>query len=244
MVMPPTLTHPGVLRISNYDVEPLAARSYTLAMDLATIASLATAFGTLVLAVATFASVRSSSRSAKVTERAFLVASRPLLVPSNIVDPPEKIRFQDGRWIKIAGGHAYAEAGDQAVIFAIALRNAGQGLALLDRWRADTATTPEDFSAIPPELGNYRRLSRDIYVTASLTGFWQGAIRDPLDPQFDDLVAAIREQHVIMIDIEYADQDGGQRTISRFALSHHGDDDQEWLASVARHWRLDGHNPR
>jgi hypothetical protein len=209
--------------------------------DWVTISSLATAGGTLVLAVATFASVRSADRSAKVSERAFLAANLPLLVPSQLSDPIEKVRFQDNHWVRLKGGHAFAEATDEAIYFAIALRNAGQGLALLDRWRVDTNTTPTDFSTPPPDPATFRRLTRDLYITPGFTGFWQGTMRDPTDPQFQEVRSAIKEQRLLMIDIEYADQEGGQRTTSRFAIAIFGD---EWLPSIARHWRLDGHNPR
>jgi len=50
--------------------------------DWATIASFATAVGTLVLAVATFSSVRSANRSARIAERSFLIGLRPSLAPS------------------------------------------------------------------------------------------------------------------------------------------------------------------
>jgi hypothetical protein len=206
-----------------------------------TISSLATAGGTLVLAVATFSSVRSASRSAKVSERAFLAANLPLIVPSQLTDPPEKVRFQDDRWVKLQGGHAYADVNDDVIYFAIALRNAGQGLALLDRWRVDTNTTQTDFSTPPPDPRTFRRLTRDLYITPGFTGFWQGAIRGSSDPQFEQVSTAISEHHLLMIDIEYADQEGGQRTTSRFALAFYND---HWLPSIARHWRLDTNNPR
>ena len=48
--------------------------------DWSTIASVGTAAGTLVLAIATYASVRSAKRSAKASERALLAAIRPVLV--------------------------------------------------------------------------------------------------------------------------------------------------------------------
>ena len=47
--------------------------------DTATIASLATAGGTLILAVATFASTRSANRAARVSEQALKVGLRPVL---------------------------------------------------------------------------------------------------------------------------------------------------------------------
>ncbi|HEY2004112.1 MAG TPA: hypothetical protein VGH44_03260 [Candidatus Saccharimonadia bacterium] len=210
--------------------------------DWATIASLATAAGTLVLALATFASVRSANRSAQVSERAFLSANRPLLVASQLSDPTEKVRFQDDHWVKLQGGHAYADSTDQAIYLAIALRNAGQGLALLDRWRVDTDPSTTDFNTPPPDPQTFRRLTRDLYITPGFTGFWQGAMRDPHDPQFGEVRAAIAERRLLLIDIEYADQEGGQRTTSRFAMTPFADN--EWIPSIARHWRLDGHDPR
>ena len=60
--------------------------------DWVTISSLATAGGTLVLAVATFSSVKSANRSARVAERSLLAGQRPLLIPSKEDDPTEHIR--------------------------------------------------------------------------------------------------------------------------------------------------------
>src|SRR6476620_2719411 len=103
-------------------------------MDWATIATLAPAVGTMVLAAATFASVRSANRAARTAERALLAQIRPVLVPSRFEDPTEKVGFMDDVWLKVAGGRAAAEATDQAVYLAIALRNVGNGIAVLDRW--------------------------------------------------------------------------------------------------------------
>jgi len=55
----------------------------------------------LVLAVATFASVRSANRAARATEEALQTRLRPLLVPSRIEDPPEKVGFQDQKWVRV-----------------------------------------------------------------------------------------------------------------------------------------------
>jgi hypothetical protein len=55
--------------------------------DWATIWSLATAGGTLVLAAATFYSVRSANRAARTAERALQVGLRPVLVTSRLQDP-------------------------------------------------------------------------------------------------------------------------------------------------------------
>src|SRR5436189_183776 len=65
--------------------------------DWVTISSLATASGTLVLAVATFGSVRSANRAARVAEQALLAGQRPLLVSS---------RFDDAAQEEFTGAHA------------------------------------------------------------------------------------------------------------------------------------------
>jgi hypothetical protein len=63
--------------------------------DWVTISSLATAGGTLVLAVATFSSVKSANRSARVAERSLLAGVRPVLIPSREDDPVQHVRFGD-----------------------------------------------------------------------------------------------------------------------------------------------------
>ncbi len=62
-------------------------------LDWVAISSLATAGGTLVLALATFSSVKSANRSARVAERSLLAGLRPVLIPSKDKDPPERVRF-------------------------------------------------------------------------------------------------------------------------------------------------------
>src|SRR2546430_15646628 len=83
------------------------------AVDWPTIASLATAAGTLVLAVATFSSVRFGQRSARiaerstaVAERALVVGLRPVLAPSRLTDPPGMVRFRAPRTVSAEGGLA------------------------------------------------------------------------------------------------------------------------------------------
>jgi hypothetical protein len=89
----------------------------------------------LVLALATFASVRSANRAARVAERSMLEALRPMLTASRLQDPPEKIRFVDGRWVQVPGGCGVVEHENGTVYLAMALRNVGRGLALLHGWQ-------------------------------------------------------------------------------------------------------------
>src|SRR5271154_1812827 len=97
--------------------------------DWATIASFATALGTLVLALATFAAIRSSNRSARIAERAFELNLRPVLVTSRLDDPVQKIRWVDDHWARLAGSEGSAELVDGSIYLAISLRNVGPGLA-------------------------------------------------------------------------------------------------------------------
>jgi hypothetical protein len=95
--------------------------------DWQTISSLATAGGTLVLAVATFSAVRSSNRSARIAEQALLTGLRPLLLPSLADDPVQKIMWSDRHTVRLAGGRATFEEQDGVIYLAMGIRNAGFG---------------------------------------------------------------------------------------------------------------------
>jgi hypothetical protein len=208
--------------------------------DWTTIASLGTAAGTLVLAAATFAAVRSSNQSARVTERALLAQIRPVLVPTRLTDETQKVGFIDHHWMRIEGQRAHIDVTDAAIYMAFTVRNVGAGIAVLDRW--DLYTTQPDGGSGFRDPRGFRRLTRDIYVPAGDTGFWQGAFRDVEDPHFDALKAAIGAREAITVDLLYEDHEGGQRTISRFSLVPAGED--QWLVAVSRHWNLDRDDPR
>ena len=192
------------------------------------------------LAGATFAAVRSANRSARATERALLAGIRPVLVPSRFEDPPEKVGFRDDHWVKVPGGRGVAEVADDAIYLVIALRNVGSGLAVLDRWDFYPERAIGDM--LPPRPEHFRRLTRDIYVPAGDLGFWQGAFRELEEPEFAAARDAIIERRPMTVDLLYGDHEGGQRTITRFALLPH--DDGGWLAIASRHWNLDRADPR
>jgi hypothetical protein len=208
--------------------------------DWVTISALATAGGTLVLAGATFASVRSAHESARVTERALLARIRPMLVPSRMSDPAEKIGFIDHHWVKVEGQRAVAEVTDDAIYLAFTVRNAGAGIAILDRW--DLYTEQKSGETTHRDPDDFTRLSRDIYIPAGDIGFWQAAFREPMGARFLELREAIEQRRAMTVDLLYEDHEGGQRAISRFALFPTGDD--LWFTAVSRHWNLDRDDPR
>jgi hypothetical protein len=211
-----------------------------LAADWVTISSLATAGGTLVLALATFASVRSANRAARAAERSLLAGLRPVLMPSRLDDPSQKVGFADGKWLHVPGGGAAAEATFENVYLAIAVRNAGSGIAVLHAWYFH----PGSLVGVPDHapLDSFVRLTRDLYVPAGDVGFWQGSFRDPSRPEFAAAREAIDARSPLGVEILYGDHEGGQRTISRFGLMPR--DDGGWIAAVARHWNIDRPDPR
>ncbi|TMD96238.1 MAG: hypothetical protein E6I76_08285 [Chloroflexi bacterium] len=211
----------------------------TMSADWATISSLATAGGTLVLAVATFASVRSGNRAARAAERSLLIGIRPLLMPSHPQDVEQKIMFVDSHWVKAPGGGATAEAVDGAIYLTLSLRNAGSGMAVLHGWVFHPDRILENTH---PAASDFRRLARDIYVPASNIGFWQGTFRDPQTDEFAIAAQAINARNTLTIDLLYGDHEGGQRTISRFAVIPRTDGG--WFCTVGRHWNLDRADPR
>ena len=212
--------------------------------DWVTISALATAAGTLILAVATFASVRSANRAARVAEQALLLGLRPLLVTSRFgADPEQKVGFVDGKWVKLPPGEAVAEVGDAAVYLAISLRNAGTGIAVLHGWAITTEPDVARADVEPPDMGAFHRMSRDLYIPSGDIGFWQGAFRDPAAEEFQAARRAIERGDHITVWLLYGDYQGGQRMISRFGLTRRTGGDG-WVAAVARHIYLDADAPR
>jgi hypothetical protein len=209
--------------------------------DWVTISALATAGGTLVLAGATYGSVRSANRAARVAEQSLLASLRPLLIPSKLEDPPQKIGFVEGKFVVAPGGGGVAEVGDDAVYLAISIRNAGSGIAVLHGWHFYPERRAGSDDHLEPE--EFTRLTRDLYVPVGDIGFWQGAFRDPRSADFVAARRAIEARESLTVDVLYGDFEGGQRVISRFALLPRQDGDG-WIASVARHWNVDRADPR
>lgn len=212
--------------------------------DWATISSLATAGGTLVLGVATFAAVRSSNRSARIAETALQEQRRPLLVQSRLDDPRQKIMFGDQHWVTVEGSHAMAEFVDGNVYLVMSLRNVGAGIGVCQGWcvrpglqRAVSEHVPED---------QFRTQMRDLYISGGDIGLWQGAIRDANDPSHGEVADAVRRREPVAVELLYSDQVGAQRTISRFSLIPFAQEDDEvrWIVSGTRHWYLDRAGPR
>jgi hypothetical protein len=212
--------------------------------DITTIAELGTAGGTLVLALATFASVRSANRAARVAERSLALGLRPLLVQSRPEDPPEPAIFGTGKVLMPGNGLMSIERGeDDRIYMAIPLRNVGAGMAVMHGWHI-TAGWLRVRQEEHPDLDEFRQQLRDLYVPPGDTGFWQASIREPDDP-YRPAIDAVFEgnEEGFAVFLLYGDHEGGQRTISRFGLRPH-EDEGRWFCSVTRHWTLEGPDPR
>jgi hypothetical protein len=208
--------------------------------DWVTISSLATAGGTLILAVATFSSVRSANRAARVAEQALLVGQRPLLMPSRLDDPEEKIMWGDEHWAHLRGGRAWVEYADGILYLAMSIRNVANGTAVIQGWQVSTG--PLSSAREMPSLEDFRPQGRDLYVPSRDIGFWQAAIRDANDRQYSEVRDAIVERRIFRVAVLYSDHEGAQRAIAGFILAP--GEETHWICSVARHWPVDAPNPR
>jgi hypothetical protein len=231
--------------------------------DWVTISSLATAGGTLILAVATYGSVKSANRSARVAEQSLLAGVRPVLIPSRETDPHEHVRFGDGQIVSVPGHGAAVEFVEEVnvVYLALALRNGGSGLGVLHGWRARAQPPREGqvisrgarlFEDVPPmnsavatkpSLKEFRRQQLDLYIPAGDTGYWQGALRDPEEPGYAEVRDAINEQRGLWIDLLYGDYEGGQRTVVRIGVSPWPETEGQ-RAYVLRYWNVDREDVR
>jgi hypothetical protein len=212
-----------------------------------------TAVGTLVLAFATFASVRSANRAGRNAERALQLGLRPVLFASRPHETIQKVRWGDGHWEILPPGRAVLHQEDEVIYLAMSLQNVGAGIAVLFGWRVDCfdpispGSTPESMRAesilVRPDPASFRPQTRDLYSPPSDLSFWHAAIRTADDPFRPSVEAAIGGPHPLIIDLLYGDQEGGQRTISRFSIDQY-QGQGEWYPTVVSHWYLDRGDPR
>jgi hypothetical protein len=204
------------------------------------IAALATAGSTVILSIATFASVRSANRAARAAEKSLIVGTRPVLISSREDDPPMRVGFGDGHAVSVPGHGAAVDHHDGKVYMAISLRNGGSGLALLHGWRAKIEPLRADQEMPPVE--DFRRQTRDLVVPPGEIGFWQGAVRDSADPDHPALREAAEQGGRVTVDLLYGDQFGHQRTIMRVSLTVW--DEVGRRAEIGRYWNVDGEQAR
>ena len=102
--------------------------------DWSTAASLATALGTLVLALATFVAVRAANRAARTAEYSMQIGIRPLLMSSRLTDTEQKIMWGDEHWARLSGSGAIAEVVDDDLYLAMSVRNSGSSVAVIHGW--------------------------------------------------------------------------------------------------------------
>jgi hypothetical protein len=210
-----------------------------------TIASLATAGGTLVLAVATFASIRSANRSARISElaartaeRSLLAGQRPLLVNSRLQDPQQKVQYPEGIWLKVDGGTGALEVTDEVVYVAVSIRNVGTGLAVLHGWYVCTGMQRERSH---PPLDEFTNQNLDIFVAPGDDALWLSALRDPTADIFHAVTSAVKAGEPLVVYLLYGDFEGGQRVVTQFTLRQAN---ERWLTQASRHFNVDRPDPR
>ncbi len=224
-------------------------------LDVATVAELGTAVGTLFLGAATLAAVRSANRAARVAERSLLLGLRPVLVTDRSDAPEVKVLFGDRRKFLVHPGAALAQEVDGVVYLAIPLRNVGTGLAVLQGYDIQTGYELQqpherrDGRLHDREDRRYRPLEtfrpqlRDIFIAAGDSGYWHAALRDGEDeirPAVSRAIAA--EADGISVDLLYGDHEDGQHSVSRFVMFPIGEG--RWLCNVVYHWSIEAPDPR
>ena len=192
------------------------------------------------LAVATFSSVKSANRSARIAERSLLVGLRPILIPSREDDPAERVRFGDNQSLIVPGHGGAVEVANDNVYMAIALRNGGSGIAVIHGWYP---AVRENATEDPAPIEEFRRQQLDLYIPAGDIGFWQGALRDTHEPSYAGVRAGVERRERVLVDLLYGDHEGGQRMITRFAIANWEGVEGERVQAL-RHWNVDRADPR
>jgi hypothetical protein len=207
-------------------------------VDWVAISSLATAGGTLALAVTTYLSTRSANQAARTAELSLLAGLRPLIVESLESDPIQRVNFVDQRGIVTPGGGAAVQVIEDRIYVVLSLRNVGPGIGVLfgGRLYAERRGFRTDV-----DLDGFRMLSRDIYIPPGKIGFWQIAYRDNHDADYDPMLEAIGRGE-FMADVLYGDYEGGQRVVTRYSVLR--DEGGEWRISTVRHSQIDRADPR
>jgi hypothetical protein len=193
-----------------------------------------------VLAVATFSSVKSANRSARIAERSLLVGLRPILIPSREDDPTERVRFGDNQALTVPGHGGAVEVANDNIYMAIALRNGGTGIAVIHGWHV---AAREHATEDPAPIDDFRRQQLDLYIPAGDIGFWQGALRDRDEPSYPEVRGAVEGRARVLVDLLYGDHEGGQRMITRFAIADWEGVEGERVQAL-RHWNVDRADPR
>ena len=112
----------------------------------------------------------------------------------------------DGGAIGEAGGPEETTGPDDPVYLAVALRNAGSGIAVLHGWHFYPEWYREDAYA---PLDGFRRQTRDLYIPVGDIGFWQGAFRDPEDARYAPARKVIEDHGPWTVELLYGAHEGG-----------------------------------
>jgi hypothetical protein len=207
--------------------------------DWIAISGLATAGGTLALALTTYASVRSANRAARVAELSLLAGLRPLLVESGESAETLQVNFHDIHGIAVPGGRAAIELVEDRVYVVLSLRNVGSGIAVLHG--GTLYPRRQSGNLATPDIDAYRTLLRDLYIPPGDVGYWQIAWRPDETPVPPEILEAI-EKGYLVADVLYGDFEGGQRAVVRLGIAR--EEDGAWHLSNVRHWQVDRGAPR
>ena len=93
-----------------------------------------------------------------------------------------------------------------------------------------------------PDLDEFTRLTRDLYVAIGEEGFWQGTFRDPAPPSSRRPRRSPTTTRSSRSRSSTATSRAGSGMVTRFAMTPRTD--EGWIAAVTRHWYVDTPGPR
>jgi hypothetical protein len=86
-----------------------------------------------------------------------------------------------------------------------------------------------------PPPGTFAPQQRDLLISATRSGFWQAALRDPAAPAYQEVTQAVATSGRVTVDVLYGDHEGGQPSVTRFVLLP---DAGSWRCDATRYWSL------
>ena len=172
------------------------------------------------LAVATFCSVRSANRSARVAELSLLAGSAAGADPLAGGRPARAGAFRRRQTLDVPGHGGGGRGRRRRVYLAIALRNGGSGLAVIHGWQAAAAASrPRSASTADRASASLEEFpppaARSVHPRRRHRLLAGGAARSARSRVRPRCATRSRGGERVRIDLLYGDHEGGQRTIVR-----------------------------
>ena len=212
--------------------------------DWTTISALATAGGTLALAVATYSAGAVGATFRRASPRSTRqIGLRPVLMASRLQDPPEKVGWVDDHWAKVQGGRPcrgrrreHRSSPGRCATSAPASRCSRDGGPSAERRLRRAVPADSSTSSRTPDSG---RRARDLYIPAAMSA----SGRERCGTRDDDAYStccgpsSTRAAHDRRT-CSTRDHEGGQQRDQPLRHCLPGQDSGWHVSAIVRHWNL------